>query len=120
MVAINVFAADTNEEAQKLATSQQQSFLNLIRGVPGKIQPPVDDMDAIWTEPEKALVNSRVAGSVIGDAETVSEGLEKFANDTMADELMINGIFYDHAARLRSYEIVANVWKGEGTKAAAK
>jgi alkanesulfonate monooxygenase SsuD/methylene tetrahydromethanopterin reductase-like flavin-dependent oxidoreductase (luciferase family) len=77
-------------------------------------------MDTIWTEPEKALVNSRIAGSIIGDADTVRAGLDKFATETMADELMINGIFYDHAARLRSYEITANVWKEQGSKAAGK
>ena len=120
MVAINVFAADSTEEAQRLATSQQQSFLNLIRGVPGKIRPPVDDMDTIWSEPEKALVTSRVAGSIIGDREVVKAGLDKFAKETMADELMINGIFYDHAARLRSYEIVADAWHGRDSKAAGK
>jgi len=112
MVALNVFAAETNEEAQRLATSQHQSFLNLIRGMPGKIQPPVDDMNAIWTPQEKAMVDARLGGSVIGDRKAVKAGLEKFAEQTEADELMINGIFYDHSDRLRSYEIVADVWKG--------
>lgn len=118
MVAINVFAADTREEAQKLATSQQQSFLNLVRGVPGKIQPPVEDMDAIWTEAERALVDSRTKASIVGDRAEVKAGLESFAEETMADELMINGIFYDHEARLRSYEIIAEAWKAEEGKAA--
>lgn len=111
MVALNVFAAETDREAERLATSQHQSFLNLIRGVPGKIQPPVDSMDNLWTEPEKALVQSRVGGSIIGDAETVKAKLEQFVADTNADELMINAMIYDHAARLRSYEIVAEVWR---------
>ena len=109
MVALNVFAADTTDEAKRLATSQHQSFLNLIRGKPGKIQPPVDDMDAIWTPQEKAMVESRVGGSVIGDRESVREQMEAFAERTMADELMINAIIYDHNARIRSYEIVAEI-----------
>jgi luciferase family oxidoreductase group 1 len=111
MVALNVFAADTTSDAQKLATSQHQSFLALIRGMPGKIKPPVDDMDAIWLPDEKMLVDSRLGGSVIGDREMVRKGLEAFLERTKANELMINGIFYDHAARVRSYEIVADVWK---------
>lgn len=111
MVALNVFAAETDREAERLATSQHQSFLNLIRGKPGRILPPVDDMDAIWTPDEKRLVQSRLGGSVIGDPEKVRAGLERFAHETAADELMINGMFYEHAARLRSYEIVSEVWK---------
>lgn len=116
MVALNVFAADSDREAEKLATSQHQSFLNLIRGRPGKIQPPVDDMDAIWTAEEKAMVGARLGGSVIGGPEKVLAGLERFASETGADELMINGMFYDHAARMRSYEIVAEVWKAGSKK----
>lgn len=120
MVALNVFAAETTEEAHRLASSQHQSFLNLIRGVPGKIQPPVANMDEIWTAEEKAMVNARLGGSVIGDRETVRAGLEKFAEQTAADELMINGMFFDHADRLRSYEIVADVWKAGTSASSAK
>jgi len=111
MVALNVFAAETDREAERLETSQHQSFLRLIRGTPGKIQPPVDSMDGLWSEPEKALVQSRVGGSIIGNAETVKAKLEKFLGETKADELIINAMIYDHAARLRSYEIVADVWQ---------
>lgn len=116
IVAINVFAADTAEEAKRLATSQHQSFLALVRGKPGKIKPPVDDMDSVWTPQEKALVDARLGGSIIGDAVTVGDGLENLARSTMANEIMVNGIFYDHDARLRSYEIVAGVWKGDEIK----
>lgn len=119
MVALNVFAAETNEAAERLATSQHQSFLALIRGRPGKIKPPVDKMDAIWTPEEKAMVNARLGGSIIGDLETVRAGLEKFVDETQADELMVNGIFYDHEARLRSYEIVAEVRKQEARTVAS-
>ena len=111
MVALNVFAADTTVEALKLATSQHQSFLSLIRGKPGKIKPPVDDMNAVWSPEEKLMVDSRLGGSVIGDHKVVKQSLEAFVERTKADELMINGIFYDHPARRRSYEIVAEVWK---------
>jgi len=111
MVAVNIFAADTDGEAEKLATSQHQSFLNLVRGRPGKIQPPVDDMETIWTPAEKALVQARLGGSIIGGPEKVRSGLEDLIRSTGADELIINAITYDHDARIRSYEIVADVWK---------
>lgn len=112
MLAINVIAADTDREAEILASSQYQSFLRLVRGNPGKIQPPVEDMDSVWDEREKAAVQSRAGGSIIGSAATVKAGLERMLEDTKADELMINAMIYDHAARLRSYEIVADVWRG--------
>lgn len=118
MVAINVFAAETTDEAERLATSQHQSFLALIRGRPGKIKPPVDDMDALWTPEEKAMVTARLGGSIIGTPATVKADLDDFVEKTQADELVINGIFYDHQARLRSYEIVAEVWKSAKPRSA--
>lgn len=111
MLAINIVAADTDAEAWRLATTQFQSFLRLIRGTPGQMLPPVDSMDGLWTAQEKALVDARLGGSIIGGAATVKEGLAKMLNETGADELMINAMIFNHAARLRSYEIVADVWK---------
>ncbi|MEP7214587.1 MAG: LLM class flavin-dependent oxidoreductase [Acidobacteriota bacterium] len=118
MVALNVFAADTTEEAERIATSQHQSFLSIVRGVPGQIPPPVYNMDAIWTPEEKAMVQSRLGGSVIGDAEKVRAGLESIIEQTAADELIINAMTYDHIARLRSYEIVAEVMKQNASASA--
>lgn len=109
MLALNVVAAETDEEAQFLATSQIQSFLNLIRGKPGKIQPPVKSMQGLWNEREKMLVESRTGGSIVGSRETVKAGLERILETTEADELMINAMIFDHAARLRSYEIIAEL-----------
>ena len=111
MLAINIIAAETDAEAWQLATTQFQSFLRLIRGTPGQMLPPVDSMDGLWTAQEKALVDARLGGSIIGGAQTVKKGLAKMLGETKADELMINAMIYDHAARLRSYEIVADVWK---------
>jgi luciferase family oxidoreductase group 1 len=118
MVALNVFAAPTDDEARRLATSQHQAFLAMIRNKRGRIQPPVDDMDAIWTPDEKALVASRLGGSVIGSPETVRAGLEEFVKNTQADELMISGMFFEQSDRLRSYEIIAEIHGGK--KAAAR
>ena len=110
MLAINIVAAETDREAWRLATSQFQSFLNLIRGTPGKLQPPVEDMNSLWTAQEKALVDARLGGSIIGGAAVVKSGLEKMLRETNADELMINAMIYDRAARVRSYEIVAEIF----------
>lgn len=112
MVCLNIIAAETDEEAEFLATSQYQSFLNLVRGKPGKIPPPVSDMDAIWNAQEKALVASRTGGSIIGSKETVKRKLEAYLEETKADEIMVNAMIYDQEKRLRSYEIIAELFSG--------
>jgi luciferase family oxidoreductase group 1 len=119
MVALNIIAAETDEEAEFLATSQTQSFLNLIRQKPGKIPPPVENMDAIWNEREKALVASRTGGSIVGSKETVKRKLEEFLEQTKADEIMINAMIFDHAKRLRSYKIVAEIFNEKSVKTTA-
>ena len=111
MVALNVIAAGSDEEAKRLATSQHQSFLRLIRGMPGRLQPPVDSMEGLWTPQERAALEMRLGGSAIGNPETVKSKLNVFLESTQADELMIHTMVYDHSARLRSYEILADVWK---------
>src|SRR5215470_4523781 len=111
MVALNVIAAGSDDEAKRLATSQHQSFLRLIRGMPGQLQPPVDSIEGLWTPQEKIALEARLGGSVIGNPETVKSKLNAFLESTQADELMIHTMVYDHLARLRSYEIVAEVWK---------
>jgi luciferase family oxidoreductase group 1 len=113
MLAINAVAAETDEEAWRLATSQFQSFLNLIRGKPGQLQPPVENMDELWSPMEKSAVESKLGGSVIGNRATVKDRLQKILAETEADELMINAMIYDQSARLRSYEIIADVWHEE-------
>ena len=109
MVAVNIIAADSNEEAELLATSQFQSFLNVIRNQPGRIKPPIADMDGLWSPEEKQMVMSRLSSSIIGDKEHVREGLSAFIEQTNADEIMVSAIIYDHQARLRSYELVADL-----------
>jgi luciferase family oxidoreductase group 1 len=116
MLAINAVAAETDEAAWRLATSQFQSFLNLIRGNPGQLQPPVENMDALWNQQEKAAVESKLGGSIIGSAATIKDKFEKLLSETSADELMLNAMIYDQTARLRSYEIIADVWKDKTDK----
>jgi luciferase family oxidoreductase group 1 len=119
MVALNIIAAETDEEAEFLATSQYQSFLNLVRQKPGKIPRPVKDMNSIWNDHERALVGSRTGGSIIGSKETVTKKLEEYLERTKADEIMVNAMIYDHAKRLRSYEIIAEIFQENSVKLAA-
>jgi luciferase family oxidoreductase group 1 len=107
MVGVNLFAADTDAEAQRLFTSLQQQFIQLRRGTPGQLQPPVDRLEA--PEMELNSVAHSLACSVIGDPETVREGLLSVIEQTGADELMLTAQIYDHAARLRSFEIAAQI-----------
>ncbi|MEH6946877.1 LLM class flavin-dependent oxidoreductase [Bacillus sp. JJ634] len=109
MVAVNVYAADTMEEAQRIATSHQQQFLNLIRNTPGQLPPPVDSMENLWSEYEKSLVTKQLQNTIIGTHEEVKKRLEDLAQNTNADEIIIATTTYNHQARLRSFEIVAEV-----------
>jgi hypothetical protein len=87
----------------------QQAFLNLRRGRPGQVPPPVDDIEGFWSAGEQAGVEHALACSFVGAADTVERGLRGFLARTKPEELMIAGHFYDHAARLRSLEITASV-----------
>ena len=116
MVGVNAFAADTDEEARRLFTSLQQAFLNLVRGHPGPLQPPVDTMDDRWNPAERAHIERMTRVSVVGSPETVREGLEAIVEATGADELMIASHIFDHQARLRSFEIVSEVRREAGRR----
>ncbi|WP_312550752.1 LLM class flavin-dependent oxidoreductase [Massilia sp.] len=109
LVGVNVIAADTDEEARYLATSQQMAFADLFRGVSGLMQPPVDDIDAYWTPAEKFQAGRMLGCSVIGSRDTVRAGLNKLVAETGADELMIVCDVFDPAKRLKSLEIVADL-----------
>ncbi|WP_460839377.1 LLM class flavin-dependent oxidoreductase [Noviherbaspirillum agri] len=112
MVGVNVIAADTAEQAAILSTTQQQMHVSLIRGMPDTMPPPVASMDGLWTPLEQASVEATLRASIVGDPATVREQLQAFVLTTQADELIINTMVYDHAARLRSSEIVAQAWRG--------
>jgi luciferase family oxidoreductase group 1 len=109
MVGLNVVAAETDAEAWRLFTSAQQSFTNLVRGTRGQLLPPIDDIETYWSPLEKAHASRMLSCAVVGSAQTVKEGLKAFAARTGADELIVASAIYDHAARLRSYEILAEV-----------
>ena len=109
MAGINIVAADTDVEAKRLFTTAQQGFTNLVRGRPGKMQPPIDDIETYWSPIEKAHASRMLHYAIQGAPATVAAGLRRFLDLTKVDEVMVVGAIYDHQARLRSYEIVAEV-----------
>jgi luciferase family oxidoreductase group 1 len=109
MLGINVVAADSDAQARRLFTTQQQSFINLRRGKPGLIPPPIDSIEAYASPLERHGVDHALACAVIGDADTVEAGLEAFIERHRPDELLITANVFDHAARRRSFEIAAGV-----------
>jgi luciferase family oxidoreductase group 1 len=116
MAGVNVVVADTDEEARYRFTTIQQGFANLRRGQPGPYPPPVDDIEAYWSPGERAQASHMLKYAIVGSPETVRAGLERFSETTQADELMVVSAIYDHAARIRSYELLAEL---AGLRAAA-
>ncbi len=107
MLAVNVVAADSEREARRLFTSQQLGFINLRRGRPGLVQPPVEDITAVSTPQERMGVDQALACSVVGAPATVQRGIEAFVERHRPDELMVTANVFHHSARLRSFELVA-------------
>jgi luciferase family oxidoreductase group 1 len=107
MLGVNVIAAETDREAARLFTSLQQSFVNLRRGQPGRLPPPIEDLGSFAAPAEQAQLRQALACSFVGTRETITVGLAAFIQETQADELMISGHIFDHAARLRSFSIAA-------------
>jgi len=112
MAGLHVVAADSEEQARRLFTSTQQQFTNMVRNRRGKLQPPIDDIGSYWTPQEKAQAESMLTYAIHGSPAGVRRKLEDFIALTRADELMIVSAIYDHAARLRSYEILAELAQG--------
>jgi len=111
MLGFNVFAADTDDEAQILATSMQQAFVNLRSGHPAQLPPPKPGYAEQVGPAEQALLRSVLSCTAIGGPASVRKGLQDFVAHTGADELMITSQMFDHAARKRSYELTAGVMR---------
>ncbi|MGQ4583431.1 MsnO8 family LLM class oxidoreductase [Lysobacter sp. F60174L2] len=111
MLALNVVAAESDAEARRLFTTQQQAFVNLRRGRPGLVPPPIDDIESWWTPVEKHGVERALACSVVGDADTVKQGIAAFVERHRPDELLLTANVFDHAVRVRSFEIAADVMR---------
>jgi luciferase family oxidoreductase group 1 len=116
MLGVNVVAAATDVEARRLFTSHQQAFALLRRGTPGQIPPPIDNIETFWSPAEKAMASQSLACSFVGSSMTVERGLSEFLKITKPDELIVAGLIYDQAARLRSYEIAVEVRERLGTE----
>jgi len=114
MVGANVIAAPTDREAKRLFTSAQQAFTNLLRGTRGQLLPPIDDIERYWSPLEKAQAQRMLACAFVGSPATVRAGLDGFLADTGADEVIVAAAIYDHAARLRSYELLAETFSLTG------
>jgi len=110
MLGVNVFAADTDDEARRLFTSLEQAFVNLRTGRPGLLPPPVEDYESRLTPMELAQIGEMLSCSAVGSAETVQRALKSFIDATDADELMVTSQIFDHSARVKSYEILAGCW----------
>jgi luciferase family oxidoreductase group 1 len=113
MACINVYAADTDAEARRLLTSLEQAFLLLRAGRPGELPPPLDAEErAHFVPAANEMLASLLRYAVVGGPETVRRGVTEFVRATDVDELMTTAMIFDHAARLRSFEILAQVWAG--------
>ncbi len=107
IVGANIIAAETDEKARRLATTQQMSFTNIFRGARGLSQPPIDDIETYWTPMEKAQAMRMLARSIIGSPDTVRKGMAALVEETGADELIVVSDVYEHFERLRSIELIA-------------
>jgi luciferase family oxidoreductase group 1 len=112
MLGLNVFAAETDAAARRLFTSVQQAFVTLRRGEPGPLPPPVDTMEGRWSPAEKAMAEHALTYAVVGSPETVRRGIVDFVDRERPDEIMATAMIFDHAARLRSFELLAEIAAG--------
>ncbi len=107
MVGVNIVAAESDDEARRLATTQQMSFTNIFRGARGLSQPPIDDIESYWTPMEKAQATRMLARSIVGSLDTVRKGMAALVEETRADELIVVSDVYEKPLRLRSFELIA-------------
>lgn len=111
MVGVNLFAAETDAVARQLFTSLEQAFLGLIRGTRSELPPPVESMEGRWSALEEAHVHRMTRYSAVGSPATIRQQLESFLDETGADEIIATAQIFDHAARLRSFEIAASAFQ---------
>ena len=109
MIGVGVFAADSDTDAKHLFSSAQMQFLNLLRGTPGELNPPIDHIEQLWSPQEKSHIARTLTYSMVGAPDTIKKELQTLIADTQADELIVTAQIYDHAARLRSYELLAEI-----------
>jgi alkanesulfonate monooxygenase SsuD/methylene tetrahydromethanopterin reductase-like flavin-dependent oxidoreductase (luciferase family) len=110
MLGISVFAAETDAEARRLFTSQQQAVINLRSGRPGQLPPPIDDIGTILDDRGRAILESVLTCAMVGSPVTVGDRLNAFVGRHRPDELIVTAQIFDHAARLRSFNILSKIW----------
>ncbi|MFD0941481.1 LLM class flavin-dependent oxidoreductase [Pedobacter boryungensis] len=111
MSCVNVVAADTDAEAERLATSLKQLFMGIVTGQRKLLQPPINNMDEIWNDMEEAAVNQMLSVAFIGGSKKLTAQLQSFRDQTKIDEIMVTSHIYDHEARLYSYQLFADIMK---------
>jgi luciferase family oxidoreductase group 1 len=107
MIGCNVVVADTEDEARRLFTTPQQQFTRMVRGIRGQLPPPIDDIESFWSPMEKAQAASMLTCSFHGTPSTIKARLGPLIDATGADELMVAAAIWDHKARVRSFELLA-------------
>ncbi|MEO8962968.1 MAG: LLM class flavin-dependent oxidoreductase [Ginsengibacter sp.] len=112
MACVNLVAADTDQEANKLATSLYQMFLGIVSGERKLLQPPVDNMDELWNEYQKEMASQMLSLSFIGAPDKIKNGMQNFINQTQIDEIMVISNIYEQQAKLYSYQLFAEIMKG--------
>lgn len=112
MVCLNVIAAESDEEAELLSTSMKQFFLNIVRGTQNPLQPPVEDMDQIWTPAEKEMSSKMSSVTLLGSKQTITKQLTRFQELFNVEEIMAVSYIYDRNKQKRSYEIFKEVVDG--------
>jgi luciferase family oxidoreductase group 1 len=109
IVGAGVYAAESDDEARRIFSSAQLQTLNLIRGHPTKLQPPNEELDQLWNEHERAAIEHRTKYAAVGSPETVQTKFQRILNETRANEIIVTAQIFDHGARLRSFEIAADI-----------
>jgi alkanesulfonate monooxygenase SsuD/methylene tetrahydromethanopterin reductase-like flavin-dependent oxidoreductase (luciferase family) len=120
MVGVPWVAAETDEEARRLATTVYQRALQLVRGEPLMSRPPVTSMEGLWSPAEREMVEAKLALAIVGGPQTVCWKLAALLEQTQADELIFTSDLYLHSDRLRSFEILAEVLQVTKTEAERK
>ncbi|MEC8682054.1 MAG: LLM class flavin-dependent oxidoreductase, partial [Bacteroidota bacterium] len=106
----NIIAADTDEEAKYLATSAKKFMLGVIRNTRKPLPSPVKSMEGEWSTMERMQIEKMMFYSFIGSKETIAQGLQTFVEETRVNEIIVIANIYDQAARLKSYQLVSEVF----------
>jgi luciferase family oxidoreductase group 1 len=112
MIGAGIYVADSETEARRIFSSAQLQTLNLLRDRPGKLPPPVDDIEKRWDPDERIAINHRTRYAAVGAPENVQRRLGEILDETAADEIILTGQIFHHSSRLRSFEIAAEILSG--------